>query len=74
TRLSYYIHNQDSSELFANDRTTRIQHPFERKNSETNRIPYINITATQTFGWYDLTERRWYDSDKGGNIIEYPFR
>lgn len=74
TRISYYIHNQEKSELYANDRTTRIQNPFERKNADTNRIPYINIDASETYGWYDLTTRKWYDSDEAdANEIAYPF-
>lgn len=74
TRISYYIHNQQKSELYANDRTTRIQNPFERKNAVANRIPYISIDASKTYGWYDLTARKWYDSDKAdAKEIAYPF-
>lgn len=74
TRISYYIHDQENSWLYANDRTTRIQNPFGRKNAVANRIPYISIDATETYGWYDLTTRKWYDSDKAdANEIEYPF-
>ena len=74
TRISYYIHNQQKSELYANDRTTRIQNPFERKNAVANRIPYISIDASTTYGWYDQTTRKWYDSDKAdAKEIAYPF-